>query len=588
MSSTPPTVKSRPESSTRIYRRLLTYVTPHWRAFVAATVALAMVAGTEATFAYFIKPMMDGTFVERDPFIIKMTPVVLVVIFLVRGTASFVAGYWMAWVGRKVIKVFRSEMFQQLLCLPVSFFDATPSGTILSKLIYDVEQVARATTDVITIMVRDSISVVALIGLMFYHDWKLALILMIGTPVVAAVINNINRRFRRYSKRIQSSMGEVTQIAEEAVEGQRVVKTFGGQEYETERFEQANEKNRRLNLKLQITSVASVPVVEFVAAFSAAGVIYVALLQIERSEMSVGTFMSFIAAMMMMLSPMKRLTKIAANLQRGIAAAESIFKFIDTPAEKDDGKVNITRCNGHVSYDNVHFSYDSSKEDVLKGINFTVEPGQNIAFVGRSGSGKSTLVNLLARFYDVSEGRILLDGRNICDFPLQSLRDQIALVTQHITLFNDTIANNIAYGRLEGASRDDIVQAATAAHAMEFINELPDGLDTMVGENGVLLSGGQRQRLAIARALLKDAPVLILDEATSALDTQSERHIQAALEELMKNRTTLVIAHRLSTIERADQILVMEKGEIVEQGRHRQLLEQEGRYAALYRMQFND
>jgi subfamily B ATP-binding cassette protein MsbA len=572
----------------RLYRRLLGYVFPLWRAFAIAIVCLLIVAATEAGFAAFIKPMMDGSFVERDPQVIQLTPFVLIGIFLVRGIASFLSNYWMAWVARKVISALRSEMFSKLLCLPVSFYDSTPSGTLLSKLIYDVEQVAHATTDVITIIIRDTFTVIGLLGWMFYLNWRLALILLIGTPLIAHIINFINRRFRRYSTRIQGSIGDVTQIAEETIEGQRVVKTFGGQHYERGRFEEANERNRLLNMKLETTNAGSVPLVQFIAAIAAAAVIYIALREVDRSELSVGSFMSFVAAMMMLLAPMKRLTKITANLQRGIAAAASIFAFIDTPAEVDEGTTPIERCEGAVSYRDVHFTYRKDKGEVLQGISFAVEPGQSIAFVGRSGSGKSTLVSLLPRFYDVSAGQILLDGRDIREFPLPALRDQIALVSQHITLFNDTIANNIAYGRLEGSSREAIAAAAEAAHAMEFIRELPEGLDTLVGENGVLLSGGQRQRLAIARALLKDAPVLILDEATSALDTESERHIQVALEELMQNRTTLVIAHRLSTIENADRIVVMERGRIVESGRHAELLQLGGQYAALYNMQFQE
>lgn len=568
-----------------IYRRLLGYVWPHWRAFVVATTALVFVAATETGFAALMKPMMDGSFVERDPEVIRLVPWAIIGLFLIRGIASFLSAYWMGWVARKVIKTLRGEMFASLLRLPVSFFDATPSGTLLSKLIYDVEQVARASTEVITILVRDTLTVIGLLAWMFYINWYLAVILLLGTPVIAQLITVINRRFRRYSSRIQSSVGDVTHIAEEAIEGQRVVKTFGGQDYELERFEQANEKNRRLNMKLEATNAASVPVVQLIAAMAAAGVMYVALDMMQ--DLSVGTFASFVAAMMMLLAPMKRLTKVTSNLQRGIAAAESIFALVDTPPERDQGTLAIGRSRGEVEYRKLSFSYSAEKGEVLREVSFHIRPGETVAFVGRSGSGKSTLVGLLPRFYDFAPGSIFLDGQDVLDIPLRELRDQVSLVSQHITLFNDTIANNIAYGRLEGTPRERIEQAAAAAHAMEFIQELPEGLDTFVGENGVLLSGGQRQRLAIARALLKDAPVLILDEATSALDTHSERHIQAALDELMRDRTTLVIAHRLSTIENADTILVMDKGQIVESGRHEELLALNGHYAALHRMQFN-
>lgn len=571
------------EDSKVVYKRLLGYVTPHWKAFLVATIGLIVVAVTETGFAMLMKPMLDGSFVERDQEVIRWTPIVLIGLFLIRGIASYLSEYWMAWVARRIIKVLRGEMFEQLLKLPVSFYDASPSGTLISKLIYDVEQVALAATDVITILVRDTITVIGLLGWMFYLNWELAIILLVGTPVIAVVIDYINKRFRRYSHRIQDSMGNVSHIAEEAIEGQREVKTFGGQQYEADRFETENETNRALNLKLLATSAASVPVVQFVATVASAIVIYIAL---SDPQLSVGGFMSFIAAMMMLLAPMKRLTKISANLQKGIAAARSIFSFIDLPQEVDSGTLQLEKCQGSVVYKDVNFSYATGNEQVLHDINLTIESGQMVAFVGRSGSGKTTLVNLLPRFYDLQNGSIKIDNQETGQFTLQSLRDQISLVSQHITLFNDTIAHNIAYGRLDGIDESQIIEAAKAAHAWEFIEKLPQGLQTEVGENGVLLSGGQRQRLAIARALLKNSPILILDEATSALDTESERHIQAALEELMENRTTLVIAHRLSTIEKADQIVVLDQGRIVEKGNHKELITKDATYAALHRLQY--
>ncbi len=567
-----------------IYRRLLGYVRPHWRAFLISLLSLAAVAGAETSFAALMKPMLDGSFIERDPEVIRWVPLAIIVLFLVHGGASYLSAYWMNWIARSVIKRLRSEMFDHLLRLPVSFFDLTAAGTLLSKLVYDVEQVARAASEVVSNLVRDLLTVVGLLAWMVYINWMLALVLLLGTPVIALVINRISRSFRRYSRRIQDSMGDVTRIAEETIEGLRVVKTFGGEGYERERFEQANERNRALNMRMETASAASVPVVQLVAAVGAAGVIYVATLPTILAQLTVGSFVSFVAAMMMLLGPVKRLTKVNATLMRGISAAESVFQFIDLPPEWDEGEGRCGRVRGDVEYREVSFAYDPQKGPVLDRISFRAEPGRTIAFVGGSGGGKSTLASLLPRFYDVSAGQILLDGRDIRELSLVELRDQFALVSQHIVLFNDTIANNIAYGRLRGASRSAIEQAAAAAHAMEFIQELPAGLDTVVGDNGVLLSGGQRQRIAIARALLKDAPVLILDEATSALDTESERHFQAALERLMEGRTTLVIAHRLSTIERADRIVVIERGQVVESGSHAELLTHNGRYAQLYRM----
>ena len=574
---------SSPQYGVQLYRRLFAYVLPHWRPFVVALLAMAFVASTETAFAALMKPLLDGSFIKRDETMIRLAPLLLIGLFLVRGLASFLSEYWMGWVARMVIKTIRGEMFGKLLRLPVAFYDSVTSGQLISKLIYDVEQVAMAATTSVTVLVRDTLTVVGLIGWLFYINWLLAVIMMLGAPVVAKLNTSISRRFRRYSRRIQGSMGDVTHIAGESIDGQQVVKGFGGQAYEQNRFEEANEYNRKLNMKLRATSAASTPVIQLISAVSSAGVIYIASLQ---TDMSVGTFVSFVTAMMMILAPLKRLTKVNVTMQRGIAAAGSVFGLIDLPPEEDSGVRTASRTRGEVEYRHARFAYDPQKGNVIDDVSFRVEAGQTVAFVGRSGSGKSTLASLLPRFYDVQSGEILIDGVPIREMGLENLRDQIALVTQHVTLFNDSIANNIAYGRLEGATEAEIIAAAEAAHAMEFIRDLPDGLNTMIGENGVLLSGGQRQRLAIARALLKDAPILILDEATSALDTESERHIQAALEEVMRNRTTLVIAHRLSTIQKADKIIVMAQGRIIENGRHEELLAQGGQYASLYRLQF--
>lgn len=571
-----------------LYRRLLRYVRPYWKALLGSVLALAFVAATEGAFAALIKPMMDGTFVNKNPEVIKWTPVVMIVLFLFNGIATYISAVGMNYVARKVIKTLRGELFGHMLQLPVSYFDATVSGNLLSKLIYDVEQVSMASTEAISVLVRDTLTVLFLLGWLLYLNWQLAIILLAGAPVIAKVVNKISRHARRYSSRIQVSVGDVTNIADEAIEGQRVVKTFGGQDYEMQRFDEANERNQRLAMRLQRNIAASVPLVQLVTAIASAAVIYIATRESMLQAITPGAFVSFLAAMMMLYGPTKRLTRVTVVMQRGIAAAQSIFTFIDTPTEKDTGTRHIGRTQGAINFNAITFRYQQEQAPVLQEVNLAVQPGQTVALVGRSGSGKTTLVSLLPRFYDLQQGQILLDGIDIRELPLAELRDQIALVSQHIVLFNDTIERNIAYGRMNGASREQVIQAATAAHAMEFIAELPQGLDTLVGENGVLLSGGQRQRLAIARALLKDAPILILDEATSALDTHSERHIQQALEVLMQNRTTLVIAHRLSTIENADLIVVMDKGRIVEMGRHDELLAKDGHYAALHRLQFRE
>lgn len=571
-----------------VYKRLLKYALPYWKAFAVATLAMVFFAASETGFAALIKPLADGSFVAKDADTIRLLPLWLVGIFIVRGVASFVSSFGLAWMGRKVVNSLRDKMFHHLLLLPASFYDNTSSGQLLSKLIYDVEQVAQASTSAITVIIKDTLTVAGLIAWMLYLNALLALIFLLAGPFIAFLVLYINRRFRRISTRIQNSMGAITHVSEEAIEAHRVIKIFGVQGYEAARFSRTNEANRHLNMKMTATSASSTSLIQLVTACSLAAIVYLATLDSMLASISVGTFMSFVAAMVLMLGPMKRITTINSTLQRGIAAAESVFSFLDNAVEADAGTLDVTRAQGAIEYRQVTFSYDTSKGNVLTDISFKVSPGQTVALVGRSGSGKSTLVSLLPRFYNISNGSITLDGLDIRDLKLSSLRNQIALVSQDVTLFNDTIAHNIGYGRLDTASESDIIEAAEAAHAMEFIRQLPQGLNTLVGENGVLLSGGQRQRLAIARALLKNAPILILDEATSSLDTESERHIQAALERLMRTRTTLVIAHRLSTIENADIIIVLHAGRIVEQGDHSELLARNGHYAALHRMQFRD
>lgn len=569
-----------------VYRRLLEYARPYWPQFAAAVAAMGVYALTEAGFAYMVKPLLNEGFVARDQRVIQLLPLVIVVIFVTRGLAGFVSTYGLTWVGRRVIKSMRRDVFNHYLRLPSAYYDQSSAGHLLSRLTYNVEQVAEATTNVLTVLVKDVLSVLFLAGLMVYLNWRLALFMLFVGPMIGGLVTLLSKVFRRYSARIQYSMGDVTRVAEEAVSGQRVVKVFNGQEYEAARFETANEHNRKLHMKLASVSAGSVPVIQTIMAVGMAGIVYVATR--DAMNVNVGDFGSFLSAMLLLMAPMKRLTNVNATLQRGIAAGSSVFQVLGEDLEPDAGTLAMGRARGDIEFRDLCFEYSEDKGKVLRDVSLKVEAGSTCAIVGKSGSGKSTLVALLPRFYNPTSGAILLDGTDIRDIRLHDLREQISLVNQDITLFNDTIANNIAYACRGQVSDQRIEEAARAARVLEFASALPKGMDTMVGDRGVLLSGGQRQRIAIARALLKDAPVLVLDEATSALDTESERHIQQALEALMKQRTTLVIAHRLSTVERADCIVVMHEGRIVEQGAHAQLLELDGYYANLYRMQFAD
>ncbi|RRQ20610.1 lipid A export permease/ATP-binding protein MsbA [Thiohalobacter thiocyanaticus] len=570
------------------YRRLLAYVRPYWKPFLLASLVMAVYGSTDAMFAALMKPMLDEGFVARDPDMIRLVPLLLILLFVFRGLTGFASNYGMNWVGRRVIETLRGELFRKLVRLPVAFYDRSTTGDLVARLIYHVEQVAQASTNAVTILIRDSFTVLFLLAWMFLiNGWLAGLFVIIG-PVMAVLIRSVSRRLREVNRRIQDSMGDVTHLAEEAVTGQRVIKAFGGEAVEVAAFDAVNKKNRSLQMKMIATSTLSVQLVQLLGAITFALVIWLATRHPAADAISAGDFVSFITAMMLLMPPLKRLTSVNASLQRGIAAASSLFGLLDTAPEADTGTHECRRAQGRLAFEDVRFRYDTGQPPVLDGVSFTIEPGQTVAVVGRSGSGKSTLANLIPRFYEPESGRIRLDGVGLHDYRLADLRRQIALVGQEVVLFNDTVARNIAYGQSEGAPREAIERAAELASAMDFIRELPQGLDTPVGEHGAMLSGGQRQRIAIARALLKDAPLLILDEATSALDTESERAIQAALERLMQGRTTLVIAHRLSTVERADCILVLDQGRVVEAGRHEELLAREGHYAGLYRLQFSD
>lgn len=571
-----------------LYRRLLSYALVDWGIFIVAILGMVIVAGASTAFPALMQPMMDGSFVNRDPETIKWVPIAIVGVFFVRVIGSFLSTYGMSLIGRNVIRELRTEMFSRLLSLPKSFYDQATTGELISKFSFDVEQVANATTNAITVFIRDTLTVIALVSWMFYLNAKLALVFITVAPIVAFLIINVSKRFRSISRNIQASMGDVSRIIEESIKGQLVVKIFGGREYEEEQFSTVNDINRRQNLRMRMTQSLSSPIVQLLIACALAVIVYMATLEDMREEITVGIFVSFMIAMSMLMPPVRALTSIVSELQRGIAAAESVFDFIDLKQEHDEGSYESDTVIGSIEFKNINFSYQSETTAALNDINLNIKEGQTVAFVGRSGSGKSTLLNLIPRLYDLSEGEIRLDGIDVREYKLDNLRGHISYVGQDVVLFNDTIEHNIAYGSMKNCTRDEIVEAAKAAYAYEFIQESNAGFQTMVGERGVMLSGGQRQRIAIARALLNDAPVLILDEATSALDTESERFIQASLETLMKNRTTLVIAHRLSTIENADVIVVMDKGCIVESGSHHELLALNGHYAALHQMNFED
>jgi subfamily B ATP-binding cassette protein MsbA len=567
------------------YPRLLGYVRPYWRIFALSILCLVLLAATEPALPALLKPMLDGSFVDQNPSHPLLVPSLIVVLFILRGVLSYCSDVSIAWVAHRVVADMRAAMFRRLVALPASFYDDTSSGALISKLSFDVAQVQQASTRVLTVLVKDSLGVLALLGYMIYLNWRLAVVFVLLAPVVAGIVLAVSDRLRRNSALVQSSMGDLNHVAEEAIECHKVVKVFGGQAYEISRFEAAVDRARKYAMKVVRTSAANVPLIQIVLSVGIAVVVFTAVQAARRGEITVGGVVAFFAAMAMLLPAFKRLTAINEHLQRGLAAAGSVFELMDRLPEFDDGGQAIGRVRGRIEFRDVSFRYVHDQEGALYGINLRIEAGETVAFVGASGSGKSTLVSLVPRFYPVTEGAILIDGIDIRDITLASLRANIALVSQDIALFNDTVYSNIAYGALGDVRADQVLAAAEAAHVMEFVGELPQGLETLVGEDGVRLSGGQRQRLAMARALLKDAPILILDEATSALDSASEARIQSELNALRSGRTCLIVAHRLSTIEGADRIVVLERGRVVEVGRHDQLIVAGGRYAGMWALQ---
>ena len=569
------------------YKRLWSYVKPYKLIGLIALMAMIGTALIEMTMVALIEPLMDEALVAKNIEATRWLPIAFIAVFLLRGISGFATEASLGWIGRGVISSLRREVFEKFLKLPVKFFEKNSNGRILSKMTYNVEMISESVTNVVTILIRDILTVIAAIGLMIYQSPRLFVSVVVIFPVITILINFLGKVFRRYSERIQDSVGEVTQVTQEVLSGQRIVKIFDGYDFEMNRINEVDEKNRLQNIKLIRSRSLGVAITQVVFGTGVAAVIYFAGNESINGDLSPGSFMSFFGAMMLILQPIRRITNVNAVLQRGIAASESLFSVLDEPAEKDQGVLEKLSSNGTLEFKKVTFSYDDkANKDVISGVSFIAKKGQSVAIVGHSGSGKSTLINLLPRFYDYQHGEILIDGVSIKDFKIKNLREKISIVNQDIILFNDTILNNLTYGELKHKSEIEIQTAIELAKIDQFTSEFPKGLDTIVGDRGAMLSGGQKQRIAIGRAILKNSPFLLLDEATSSLDTKSESQIQEALKELMKNRTTLVVAHRLSTIENADLILVLHNGEIIERGTHNELIERGEHYADLHRLQF--
>ncbi|WP_425012207.1 lipid A ABC transporter ATP-binding protein/permease MsbA [Pantoea agglomerans] len=574
-------------STRQTFGRLWPTISPFRLGLLVAGVALIVNAAIDPFMLTLLKTLLDDVIGKNNHGILRWMPLVIIGLILIRGVSGYISSYCISWVSGKVVMTLRRRLFSHMMGMPVAFFDQQSTGTLLSRISYDCEQVASSSSGSLVTVVREGASIVGLFVMMFYYSWQLSLILLVLAPIVSLAIRIVSRRFRTISKNMQNTMGQVTSHAEQMLKGHKEVLMFGGQQVETSRFEQVSNKMRRQGMKMVSATSLSDPIIQLLASSALAFVLYAASFPSVMATLTAGSISAVFSAMLMLMRPLKSLTNVNAQFQRGMAACQTLFAILDNEQEKDEGTRVADRATGNIEFRDVTFTYPGSETPALQHINLTLPAGKTVALVGRSGSGKSTLASLLTRFYDIDSGEILLDGHDLRDYTLASLREQVALVSQHVHLFNDTVANNIAYARTDVFSREAIEKAAQMAHAMEFINKMDNGLDTVIGENGVLLSGGQRQRIAIARALLRDSPILILDEATSALDSESERAIQSALETLQQNRTTLIIAHRLSTIEKADEILLVEEGRIVERGSHQQLLQKKGAYARLYQMQFS-